>query len=565
MALQSDSKVASTVTSATFGLLAAALLVNSAHAGGPVLQPKAGDPLNGLSKAQVSAFWAGRTSYATPFGPETGLGPIMNKSNCQSCHSNPVGGWGSISVTRFGADNDGVFIPLEELGGSLLQSLSISGECSESIPAQATVVASRLTNSSMAFGLVEAIPDAAIAAHEDPIDSDSDGVSGRVHWVLPLESSPTSPLRAGRFGWKAQVATVLTFSGDATRNEMGITNALIPTENAPNGNMATLAACDAVADPEDHPDASGLTFIQRVTNFQRYLAQPPQTPRSGMTGEAIFVSVGCAKCHVQQFTTSTSTSLEAAIRGKTIRPYSDFLLHDMGLLADGVSDGMASEQEFRTPTLWNLRTRDPMLHNGMASGGTFEQRVTIAINAHGPFGEGAGAAAAFDALTATQKSQLIAFLDSLGRDEYDIDGNRSVDAIDLNLMASCRLQSGISADNPCAIGDINQDGFVDSVDMQGFLLAAARDGVDVSGDCDGDGTVDFVEIFNGAPDANFDGVPDNCAPACPADLDHNGAVNGADLAFLLGSWGTAGADLDNDGSTGGADLAILLSAWGACN
>ena len=234
-------------------------------------------------------------------------------------------------------------------------------------------------------------------------------------------------------------------------------------------------------------------------------------------------------------------------------------------ICDGVSDGMASEQEFRTPTLWNLRTRDPMLHNGMASGGTFEQRVTIAINAHGPFGEGAGAAAAFDALTATQKSQLIAFLDSLGRDEYDIDGNRSVDAVDLNLMASCRLQSGISADNPCAIGDINQDGFVDSLDMQGFLLAAARDGVDVSGDCDGDGTVDFVEIFNGAPDANFDGVPDNCVPACPADLDHNGAVNGADLAFLLGSWGTAGADLDNDGSTGGADLAILLRAWGACN
>ena len=77
------------------------------------------------------------------------------------------------------------------------------------------------------------------------------------------------------------------------------------------------------------------------------------------------------------------------------------------------------------------------------------------------------------------------------------------------------------------------------VDMDGFLLAAARDGVDVSGDCDGDGTVDFVEIFNGAPDANFDGVPDNCAPACPADLDGSGAVNGADLSILLGGWGSA--------------------------
>ena len=558
MALEIHSKVALSVASAV-------LFVASAHAGGVQLQPKAGDPLVGLTKAQVAAFWAGRASYATPFGPETGLGPVMNKSNCQSCHSNPVGGWGSISVTRFGADNNGSFIPLEELGGSLLQSLSISGECSEHIPVEATVVASRLTNSSMAFGLIEAIPDASIAANEDALDSDGDGVSGRVHWVLPLESSPTSPLRAGRFGWKAQVATVLTFSGDATRNEMGITNALIPTETAPNGNMATLASCDAVADPEDHADASGLTFIERVTNFQRYLAQPPQAPKSGMSGEAVFVSVGCAKCHVQQYTTSSSVSLEAAIRGKTIRPYSDFLLHDMGLLADGVSDGMANELEFRTPTLWNLRTRDPMLHNGLASGGTFETRVTTAIQAHGPYGEGAAAAAAFDALSATQKGQLIAFLDSLGRDEYDIDGNRAIDAVDLSMMASCRLQSGINADNPCAIGDINQDGFVDSVDMQGFLLAAARDGVDVTGDCDSDGTVDFVEIFNGAPDANFDGVPDNCLPACPADLDHSGAVNGADLSMLLGGWGTATGDLNGDGVTGGADLAVLLGSWGPCN
>ena len=559
MALDKQSKMVRSFVG-TLVLMVAA----SAH-GAIQLQPKAGDPLGGLSKAQIAAFWAGRESYGTPFSQETGLGPIMNKSNCQSCHSDPVGGWGSISVTRFGADNDGVFIPLEELGGSLLQSLSISLECAETVPEQATVVASRLTNSSMAFGLVEAIPDAAIAAHEDPTDTDGDGISGRVHWVLPLESSPRDPLRAGRFGWKAQVATVLSFSGDATRNELGVTNALIPSENAPNGDMALLAACDGVADPEDHPDDTGLTFIERVTNFQRYLAQPPQTPKGGMTGEAVFVSIGCAKCHVEEFTTSDSASLEAAIRGKTIRPYSDFLLHDMGLLADGVSDGMANEQEFRTPTLWNVRVRDPMLHNGMAAGGTFEERVTTAITAHGPFGEGASSAAAFAKLSATQRAQLIAFLDSLGRDEYDFDGNGIVDGMDLAMMASCRLQSAIHPDNACAIGDINQDSVVDDTDMSGFLLAAARDGVDITGDCDGDGTVDFVEIFYGAPDANFDGVPDNCSPSCPADLDHSGTVNGADLAMLLGSWGTSGGDLNGDGLTGGADLALLLGSWGPCN
>jgi hypothetical protein len=532
--------------------------------GGVVLQPKAGDPLLGLSKGQTALFWAGREAYATPFGPETGLGPVMNKSNCQSCHSNPVGGWGSISVTRFGIDNKGEFSPLEELGGSLLQSLAISDTCREIVPPEATVVASRLTNSSMAFGLIEAIPDAAIAAGEDPLDADGDGISGRVHWVLPLESSPTSPLRAGRFGWKSQVATVLSFSADATRNEMGVTNALIPTETAPNGDMDLLGACDTVADPEDHADAEGFTFVDRVTHFQRYLAQPPQTPRSGMTGELVFNAIGCNKCHVAQWTTGSSAGLESAIAGQTIRPYSDFLVHDMGLLADGVQEGDANEQEFRTPTLWNLRTRDPMLHNGLASGGEFADRVAIAINAHGPFGEGAASAAAFAKLGTLQRQQLVAFLDSLGRDEFDFDGNRFIDTSDLKTMAQCRAQGSTNPDDPCAIGDINQDNTVDLADMQGFLLAAQREGLDVTGDCDGDGTVDFVEIFNGAPDLDLNGVPDNCAPACPADLTNDGTVNGADLATMLNNWGTAVADLNGDGTTGGADLAMLLGSWGPC-
>jgi len=548
------------------GASALAVVISShALAGGSVaLQPKAGDPLVGLSKAQTALFWAGREAYATPFGPETGLGPVMNKSNCQSCHSNPVGGWGSISVTRFGIDNKGEFSPLEELGGSLLQSLSISLACREVVPAEATVTASRLTNSSMAFGLVEAIPDASIAANEDPLDANGDGISGRVHWVLPLEDSPTSPLRAGRFGWKAQVATVLSFSGDATRNEMGITNALIPTETAPNGDMALLASCDTVADPEDHADAEGYTFVDRVTHFQRYLSEPPQTPRSGMTGETVFNAIGCNACHVRDWTTSSALSLEAAIRGKAIRPYSDFLVHDMGLLADGVQEGDASEQEFRTPTLWNLRTRDPMLHNGAASGGSFADRVSIAINAHGPFGEGAASAAAFAKLSQTQRDQLIQFLGSLGQNEYDFDANQLVDTLDLKTMAQCRLQSSVTPDDACAIGDINQDGAVDALDMQGFLLAAQRDGVDTTGDCDGDGTVDFIAIFNGAPDLDLNGIPDNCAPACPTDLNADGATNGADLALMLNGWGTAQFDLDGDGSTGGADLAMLLGSWGGC-
>jgi len=486
----------------------------------------------------------------------------MNKSNCQSCHSNPVGGWGSISVTRFGADNDGVFIPLEELGGSLLQSFSISGFCQEQIPAEATVVASRLTNSSMAFGLVEAIPDAAIAANEDPIDADGDGVSGRVHWVLPLEASPTSPLRAGRFGWKAQVATTLSFSGDAARNEMGLTNDLEPVENAPNGNTAILSECDSAADPEDTPDLDGFRFIDRVTHFQRYLAQPPQTPKSGMTGETVFNAIGCNACHVRDWTTSNSPLLEDAIRNKAIKPYSDFLIHNMGGLGDGVQQGDADESEMRTPTLWNLRTRDPMLHNGAASGGSFATRVTKAIELHGPFGEGAASAAAFMALGGTQKAQLIAFLGSLGKLEFDLEPDNQIDAFDFMLFQSCYAVGAASPDTNCGVADFNQDGLINMVDAQAFMQA--YEGAEGTGDCDNDGQIDLMEILLGAPDADGDFIPDDCA-GCQADFNGDGQRNGVDLGILLAGWGTAAADADGDGQTNGVDLGILLAGWGACD
>jgi hypothetical protein len=234
----------------------------------------------------------------------------------------------------------------------------------------------------------------------------------------------------------------------------------------------------------------------------------------------------------------------------------------MGTLGDGVQEGDANELEMRTPTLWNLRTRDPMLHNGSAGGGTFADRVTIAINAHGPIGEGAASAAAFAALSASDKNKLIAFLDSLGRDEFDIDGDRNITMDDFTAFVDCQ-GVGFNADSPCAIGDIDGNGSINATDMEGFLLAAARDGLDVNLDCDNDGIVDFVEIFNGSPDKNLDGVPDDCI-ACVGDFDGDGTVAAGDLASMLGGWGSGNFDLDGDGFTGASDLAIVLGNWGPC-
>jgi hypothetical protein len=467
-------------------------------------------------------------------------------------------------VTHFGiVDEKGFFSMVPGEAQSLLQDFAVSEACKELLPDEATFTATRVTNSSMAFGMVEAIPDADIAALEDPEDADGDGISGRVHWVRPLED-PEGPLRAGRFGWKAQVATVLTFSADAARNEMGFTNRLLPTENAPNNDAARLSGCDPMPDPEDVPDTEGLAFIDRVTDFQRYLAVPPQTPKSGMAGEAIFVSVGCARCHVPEWTTSSSASLEEALRGKVIRPYSDFLLHDMGILGDGVSEGNAGELEMRTPTLWNLRTRDPMLHNGAAAGGTFSERVRTAIALHGPYGEGAASAEAFSLLPEADKERMVAFLDSLGRLEFDANGDGHVDQFDLPSFRAAFGQA-TNPNLPSALHDIDQNGIVDAVDLA--MLVEAYEPVETgSADCNGNGVADVRDIATGtSADADLDGIPDDCG-ACPADLDRNGAVNGDDLGIMLGAWGTANpvADLDGNGAVNGDDLGILLGAWGPC-
>jgi hypothetical protein len=204
-----------------------------------------------------------------------------------------------------------------------------------------------------------------------------------------------------------------------------------------------------------------------------------------------------------------------------------------------------------------------MLHDGSAAGGTFESRVTAAILAHGPLGEGAASAAAFQALSSVDRAKVVAFLDSLGRLEFDFDGDGMVDIFDLETMADCRAASGVSPDNSCAIGDIDQDGDVDTADFVGFVEAYIRDGHEAPGDCDGDGINDLLEIFNGASDKNRDGIPDTC-PNCIADLDGNGEVDSGDLGTLLSAWGSPLFDLDGSGETDSGDLGFVLSGWGPC-
>ncbi len=448
-------------------------LALSIFAAAQEIQPRMGDPLPGLSASELSRFLAGKQVFQTPVNVSQGSGPIFNDTSCAGCHGTPApGGSSQIFVRRFGkaANGPNPFDPLENLGGSLLQKNSIFDECLETVPVEADVNIKRITPPVFGFGLLEAIPDL------DILDGELNppaGVSGEVHWVLAFEDAPNPQFRAGRFGWKAQVATVLTFSADASLNEMGLTNRFLTQENAPNGNLALLAQCDTVADPEDGPDIEGFHLIDRQSDFQRFLAAPPQTPKNGMSGEALFNGVGCAACHVSS-AYLTGSAPEAAISGKFVKPYSDFLLHDMGSLGDGIVQGSASETEFRTPPLWGVRQRASvaLLHDGSATGKDFAGNLLSAIDAHD--GEAAASRAQFQALSSLEKDQLIAFLDSLGRSEFDAEGDNDVDDIDWFFIQPDFSGPGnfYNADHPAALADFDQDGDIDLIDF-GWMQRAS--------------------------------------------------------------------------------------------
>ena len=560
---------------ASLGLITITVLGPPTLAGGGkrglLIQPNppVGSPLPGLTSEQEALFWEGRVLYSTPIPVEDGLGPIFNKSNCRSCHSNPDGGPGNIAVTHFGFLDEKSEEPFTALpGGTLLQLVAIndpSGEiasCAEVLPPEANFTTNHITPGMTGYGLVEAIADADIAANADPADANGDGISGRVHWV----DDPATGIgnRAGRFGWKSIIATVETFSGDATLNEMGVTNQVFGEENAPNGDLDLLAGCDEIPDPEDHPDALGYTFVDRVTHFQRYMTAPPQSPRGGMTGEVIFNDLGCNACHVASFTTANDPSLEAALRDREIRPYSDFLLHDMGLLGDGLPQGDATGQEFRTTPLMGVARRLAMIHDGRVSGGTIDDRLRAAILAHGPFGEGAASAAAFQIMDKNDEFELFQFLKSLGRADFDQNDDDVIGLADWTAFLDCAsLDLVITPDMTCGIADIDQDGDVDETDLASFLVAYEGE----NGDCDGDGVSNLEAIFLGAPDADGDGVPDDCPAPCPGDFNGDRQINGADLGLMIAAWGSCSGcpeDLNGDGLVNGADLGLMIAGWGAC-
>lgn len=366
-----------------------------------------GDPLRGLTQAQRAAFEAGREEFNQAEEVDEGLGPVFNDRSCAICHSAPVVGGGSErTVTRFGTTSNGAFDPLAAFGGSLIQEKSIGPADlagihqfqAETVPASATIVAHRRTTPLFGLGLVDAVPDADFVALAAKEAQQGDGTAGRAAMVTDLVHGGQS---VGKFGWKAQVPNLMQFSADAYLNEMGITSPLFPNENCPNGNCAELAFNPA---PGLNDAGDG---VQKFADFMTMLAPPSRLSnprdRSGNAGEQTFEQIGCTACHTP--TMRTGSSSVPALDRQTFHPYSDFLLHDMGSLGDGISQGAANGREMRTAPLWGLRAVTRYLHDGRAT------TLEAAILAHE--GQGRAARDRFARLDGRRKDSLLAFLNSL--------------------------------------------------------------------------------------------------------------------------------------------------------
>ena len=535
------------------------------------IQPRIGEPVDGLNDQQNAFFFEGRQEFRRLMSMEPGLGPGFNNTSCVGCHNVPTtGGSSQIIVTRIGRLDENGYSDLVEFGGPVLQELGIPEKCNDSFPLKANAVSSRRTPALFGLGLVEAVDDQTLI---DLAESQTGTISGRVNMGFAIEDGPDAEPRVGRFGFKAAVPTLTHFSADATLNEMGLTNRFFPMDNAPSGDPELLMFCDDAPDPEMTPDDNGRDFVDKITIYQRLLAAPPQTPREGMRGEELFVQVGCAECHVPELRTSDDPKLEPALRDRTIKPYSDFLLHDMGENGEGLlQQGLAAGEEMRTTPLWGIRRRAALWHDGRSSGNSLEEQLLTpvigAIDLHNaPGSEAAPSAQAFRALSDQDQLDVVRFLDSLGRAEFDSTGDNSVDDADLESFQECFTGPGefYTPDDPCAVHDFDLDGDVDNDDLAAFARAFDPP----QPDCDGNGVSDFDQIIAGG-DANGDFILDVCQglPGCPGDCDANGLVDFEDLLCTLLLFGDDAqrdpADCDGDGVVNFSDLVCALARFGPC-
>jgi len=329
-----------------------------------------------LGKALFDRPW---TSAPASTQATDGLGPLFNARSCLACH--PKNGRGQITVSEDGAITaTGFLIRLgssqgaaDPIYGRQLQTNAIQGHTPEarltlSAPDAYTITdwaygslqadthhGGRLAQPLKGLGLLEQVPSTAILALADPDDANGDGISGRPHWV----ETPDGTKTLGRFAWKATTPTLLTQTAHAFRNDIGMSSPLSPDH----AGDCTPTQHDCMDGPHgDSPQFDGMEISQEilrlVTHYLQHLPAPKPKQQTA-EGLRLFTEVGCAACHTPNLPLKS---------GQTIAAYTDLLLHDMGdRLNDGIGEGDALPQEWRTPPLWGLSTAQNFLHDGRAT------------------------------------------------------------------------------------------------------------------------------------------------------------------------------------------------------
>ena len=377
-----------------------------------------------------------------------GLGPLYNAQSCRECHQSPTSGGTSqvaeLRVGHLGPDHrfQNPDIPIahgtETISGrTLVNDRSIcpnaafpSAEIQEHVPDSEKIRTTRISLGLLGDGFVEAVADQTfVELARKQCKEKHHKICGQVLYVPIVEAKGETGV--GRFGWKDQHASLLSFSGDAYLNEMGITTRLFPDE--------VTKLCNTAAEPNDTPDADGLDDLDHFARFIRASKAPARDSQLADTAKArkgseLFDKIGCQTCHVRALTAAPAGTkinggkftVPDALGGKTFYPYSDFLLHDVAT-GDGIAVPMiehygknmyqtkwknfapeafqTAANKLRTAPLWGVRFRNRLMHDGESTS------LRDAVLRHG--GEAEKAAHHFQRLSGNDQEAILEFLSSL--------------------------------------------------------------------------------------------------------------------------------------------------------
>jgi len=397
--------------------------------------------------ADDATHQADQAKFEEVEGVADGLGPLYNAQSCRECHQNPLsGGASQVSELRVGHLGPGgrfenPNIPInrgtEVVSGRTLvndRAICPSGafpdtEIQERVPESESVRTARISLSLLGDGFVEALADQTLLDLARNQCKTSHGKICGLAIHVPIVEAP-GQAGIGRFGWKDQHASLLSFSGDAYLNEMGITNRLFPDE--------VTKLCNTAPEPNDTPGADGLSDVDHFARFVRALKAPARDAKVAATpkaqkGSELFDKAGCGACHVRSLTTAAAgtkinggaLTVPPALGSTTFHPYGDFLLHDVGT-GDGIvipvvehyarmarrmpsqctpENFQKTRNRVRTAPLWGVRLRPRLMHDGASL--TFRD----AILRHR--GEAEKAAERFRRMGRSDQEALTEFLKSL--------------------------------------------------------------------------------------------------------------------------------------------------------